>query len=42
MNTPYLMSVDFIEAMTSLDFLSFVPDEIEERLERVVQVVVWE
>lgn len=41
-HTPYLTSVDIIEALTGLDFLSIVPDEIEEQLERVVQIQVWD
>jgi hypothetical protein len=30
--------VDIIEALTGLDFLSIVPDEIEVQLEGVIQV----
>ena len=38
---PYLTSVDTIEALTGLDFLSNVNDEIEKKVERIVQTELW-
>ena len=38
---PYLTSVDTIEALTGLDFLFNVNDEIEKKVERIVQTELW-
>ena len=38
---PYLTSVDTIEALTGLDFLSNVDDDIENLVERIVQTELW-
>ena len=40
--TPYLSSVDAIEALTGLDFLSNVNEEMETKVERIVQTELWE
>ncbi len=40
--TPYLTSVDTIEALTGLDFLTNVNDDVEEKVERIVQTKLWE
>ena len=40
--TPYLTSVDAIEALTGLDFLTNVNDDVEEMVERIVQTELWE
>lgn len=39
---PYLTSVDTIEALTGLDFLFNVDDDIEKLVERIVQTELWE
>jgi endonuclease G len=39
--TPYLTSVDVIEALTGLDFLTVLPDEAESEVERVVHYELW-
>ena len=39
---PYLTSVDVIESLTDLDFLSALPDSEEDRLERSVATRLWE
>ena len=39
--TPYLTSVDLIEALTGLDFLAGLDDAIEVELERVVHIELW-
>jgi len=41
-HTPYLTSIDIIEALTGLDFFPELPGEIQDRIESVVQVKVWE
>ena len=41
-HTPYLTSVDVIEALTGLDFFSEVPDHVESEIERVVQIRLWD
>lgn len=38
---PYLTSVDIVETLTGLDFLTSVPDSVEREIERVVQVELW-
>lgn len=38
-HTPYLASVDIIEALTGLDFLSALSDDIEEAIESMIQKV---
>lgn len=38
---PYLTSVDTIEALTGLDFLFNVNDEIEKKVEQIVQTELW-
>ncbi len=38
---PYLTSVDTIEALTGLDFLFNVNDEIETKVEQIVQTELW-
>ena len=37
----YLVSVDKIESMTGLDFLTSLPDDTEDKLEKQVPVKVW-
>ena len=39
--TPYLTSVDTIEALTGLDFLFNVNDEIQKKVEQIVQTELW-
>ncbi|MCK6478661.1 MAG: DNA/RNA non-specific endonuclease [Planctomycetes bacterium] len=41
-HAPYLTSVDVIEALTGLDFLTALEDGAEEQVERVTQVRLWE
>jgi endonuclease G, mitochondrial len=41
-HVPYLASVDEIEALTGLDFLTDVDDAVENVVEAVVQVGLWE
>lgn len=41
-HTPYLTSVDVIEALTGLDFLPNVSDDVEAEIESVVQVRLWD
>ena len=38
---PYLFSVDDIEKKTGLDFLTILPDEIEEDIEKVKAISLW-
>lgn len=40
--TPYFTSVDTIEALTGLNFLTSVDDDVEAELERVVHIELWE
>jgi hypothetical protein len=40
-HTPYLTNVNAIESFTGLDFLTVLPDEIEERIERVTATNLW-
>lgn len=40
-HTPYLASVDMIEALTGLDFLTVLPDDVEERIEAPTAVAIW-
>ena len=40
--TPYLTSVDTIEALTGLNFLTSLDDDLEGELERVVHIELWE
>lgn len=40
--TPFLTSVDVVEALTGLDFLSELDDAAEDGLERVTQSKLWE
>lgn len=40
--TPYLTSVDVIEALTGLNFLTVLDGDIEEQIERVIAVELWE
>jgi len=37
----YLVSVDKIEALTGLDFLTSLPDDTEGKIEKQVPVKVW-
>lgn len=39
---PYLTSVAIIEALTGLDFFPTLSDEMEEQVERVIQISVWD
>lgn len=39
--TPYLTSVDTIEALTGLDFLTNVEDAEEDELERTIPIALW-
>jgi len=39
---PYLTSIDTIEALTGLDFLTSLPDQQEEEIERVTFTILWE
>ena len=39
--TPYLTSVDIVEVLTGLNFLTSLPDEIEREIEKVVHVQPW-
>lgn len=39
--TPYLTSVDIIEALTGLDFLTSLEDQVEDRLEQEVSTELW-
>ncbi len=39
--TPYLTSVNIVEVLTGLNFLTSLPDEIEDEVEKVVQVRLW-
>lgn len=39
---PYLTSVETIEALTGLDFLFNVDDDIENLVERIVQTELWQ
>jgi DNA/RNA endonuclease G (NUC1) len=41
-HTPYLTSVDIIEALTGLDFLTNVPDDVEAKIEAVVHTKLWD
>jgi endonuclease G len=41
-HTPYLTSVDIIEALTGLDFFPDVPDHIETEIEQVIQTRLWD
>ena len=41
-HTPYLTSVDIIEALTDLDFFPGVANEIESEMEGVVQIRLWD
>ena len=41
-HTPYLTSVDIIEALTGLDFFPGVTDETESDIEGVVQIRLWD
>ena len=42
-HTPYLTSVDVIEALTGLDFLTQeVPDDTEAAIEAVVHTKLWD
>jgi len=40
--TPYLAAVDTIEALTGLNFLTSLDDDLEGELERVVHIELWE
>ena len=40
-HTPYLTSVDIIEALTGLDFFPTVPEGIQADIEEVIQTQVW-
>lgn len=40
--TPYLTSVDTVEALTGLNFLTSLDDDVEAELERVVHIELWE
>ena len=39
---PYLTSVDIIEALTGLDFLTNVPDDVETKIEAAVRSKLWD
>lgn len=42
-HTPYLTSVDVIEALTGLDFLTKeVPDDVEAKIEAIVHTKMWD
>ncbi len=41
-HVPYLTSVDIIEALTRLDFFPNLPDEIEQEIECIVQIKLWD
>lgn len=40
-HTNYLVSVDKIEELTGLDFLTLLPDDTENKLEKQVQEKLW-
>jgi len=40
-HTPYLVSVDYIEELTGLDFLTSLPDNIENQTESAVSTSLW-
>jgi endonuclease G len=40
--TPYLTSVDVIEALTGLDFLTNVDDDVETQVEKITATELWE
>jgi len=40
-HTPYLTSVDIIEALTGLDFFPTISDETQAEIERVIQIRLW-
>lgn len=37
----YLVSVDYIEELTGLDFLTALPDNIENKIESVAALSLW-
>lgn len=39
--TQFLMSVDSVEELTDLDFLHELPDYIEDVLEAIIPIEVW-
>ncbi|GAH59942.1 unnamed protein product, partial [marine sediment metagenome] len=39
---PYLVSVDYIEELTGLDFLAVLPDNNEEAVEQVAATRLWQ
>lgn len=39
---PYLVSVDYIEELTELDFLTILPDSVENAVEEAVAASLWE
>ncbi len=41
-HTPYLTSVDVLEALTGLDFLTALPDDVEKRIEQVTAPALWQ
>ncbi|MFC1883628.1 DNA/RNA non-specific endonuclease [Thermodesulfobacteriota bacterium] len=41
-HTPYLTSVDIIEALTGLDFFPKIADNLEEVIERTVSIRLWD
>jgi hypothetical protein len=41
-HTPYLTSVDIIEALTGLDFFPKIPDDLEAEIERTVSIRLWD
>jgi hypothetical protein len=41
-HTPYMTSIDIIEALTGLDFPSHLPEEVQAEIERVIQIRIWE
>ncbi len=40
-HTPYLTSVDVVEALTGLDFMTNLDDDLEATIERVTQTELW-
>jgi endonuclease G len=41
-HTPYLVSIDVIEALTGLDFMPGVDKDKQEELEQITQIKIWE
>ena len=41
-HTPYLTSVDVIEALTGLDFFPKLAEDLEVEIERMISIRLWE